>query len=239
MSISQETFVKEVSVDLQVISVYKDLMEASTGKGSAYIKAKETLVDLFKASTFTESEKASIIAQTISTIATSITSDAMATATQIAKENRDAPYLLAKVREETILAQETSNKVVKETAVASAQAAKILKDTNVAERTTVDLEATGVSKRTNIAIQTDLVTKQGATELEKASLVTRQTKGFDDDAKQKLLKQSLDSWSVAYSVAKDAIAVPDAIKVDSVDSIMKNAMTGLNIDISSNPLGIS
>lgn len=81
-------------------------------------------------------------------------------------------------------------------------------------------------------------------------LVDRQKKGFDDDAKQKLLKQSLDSWSVAYSVAQDANAIPDAIKVDAIDQIMKNAMDGLSIlpttptvntakKTDTNPLGIS
>lgn len=81
-------------------------------------------------------------------------------------------------------------------------------------------------------------------------LVERQKKGFDDDAKQKLLKQSLDSWSVAYSVAQDANAIPDAIKVDSIDQIMKNAMDGLSIlpvtpvvntakKTDTNPLGIA
>jgi len=81
-------------------------------------------------------------------------------------------------------------------------------------------------------------------------LVDRQKKGFDDDAKQKLLKQALDSWSVAYSVAQSANAIPDAIKVDAIDQIMKNAMDGLAIlpttptvntakKTDTNPLGIA
>jgi len=81
-------------------------------------------------------------------------------------------------------------------------------------------------------------------------LVDRQKKGFDDDAKQKLLKQALDSWSVAYSVAQNANAIPDAIKVDAIDQIMKNAMDGLSIlptnptvntakKTDTNPLGIA
>ena len=68
-------------------------------------------------------------------------------------------------------------------------------------------------------------------------LITRQTKGFDDDAKQKLLKQTLDSWSVAYSVAKDANSIPDTIKVNSIDSITKNAMTNLGITVTNDPIG--
>lgn len=69
------------------------------------------------------------------------------------------------------------------------------------------------------------------------ALIERQAKGFDDDAKQKLLKQSLDSWAVAYSVAKDANAIPDSIKVNPIDSIMKSAMDGLSIVTSTDPLG--
>lgn len=69
------------------------------------------------------------------------------------------------------------------------------------------------------------------------ALVQRQTKGFDDDAKQKLLKQTLDSWSVAYSVAKDANSIPDTIKVNSIDSVMKNAMDSLAITVSNDPIG--
>ena len=70
-------------------------------------------------------------------------------------------------------------------------------------------------------------------------LITRQTKGFDDDAKQKLLKQTLDSWSVAYSVAKDANSIPDTIKVNSIDSVMKNAMDSLSISVTNDPIGES
>lgn len=69
------------------------------------------------------------------------------------------------------------------------------------------------------------------------SLINRQEKGFDDDAKQKLLKQTLDSWSVAYSVAQDANAIPDTIKVNVIDSITKNAMDSLSVTKSVDPLG--
>ena len=91
--------------------------------------------------------------------------------------------------------------------------------------------------------------KVALTEAQK-DLAVRQAKGFDDDAKQKLLKQTLDSWSVAYSVAQDANSIPDTIKVDTIDQITKNAMDALGITPSSpsstangsvldnNPLGI-
>lgn len=65
------------------------------------------------------------------------------------------------------------------------------------------------------------------TEGKKAILVDRQTKGFTDDAYQKLLKQSLDSWSVAFSVSKDAISVPTAIGVSSIDGLFTSAKNHL------------
>jgi hypothetical protein len=81
------------------------------------------------------------------------------------------------------------------------------------------------------------------TEAQKTALIVRQTKGFDDDAKQKLLKQMLDSWSVAYSVAQDANSIPDTIKVNPIDNVTKSAMVSLGImteiqtTLPDNPLG--
>lgn len=78
---------------------------------------------------------------------------------------------------------------------------------------------------------------QAALTAEQRELVERQTKGFDDDAKQKLLKQALDSWAIAYSVAQDANAIPDSIKVNVIDSIMKNAYVNLGITVTNDPIG--
>lgn len=78
--------------------------------------------------------------------------------------------------------------------------------------------------------QTGLLQKQQA-------LVERQTKGFDDDAKQKLLKQIVDGWSVAYSVSQDANSIPDTIKVNVIDSVMKNAYSNLGITVTNDPIG--
>lgn len=93
----------------------------------------------------------------------------------------------------------------------------------------------------NAAIQFLLQEQQAEAQAEltreQRALVERQTKGFDDDAKQKLLKQALDSWSIAYSVAQDANAIPDTIKVNVIDSIMKNAYSNLGITVTNNPIG--
>lgn len=111
MADSTESFLKETTSSLNVTQIYKDLMEASTEKDSAYIKAKETLEALFDTSTLTDRERGSIIADTISKIATGITTSAMNTAYAVAKDDREAPYLLAKLREDTILVQEQQNKI--------------------------------------------------------------------------------------------------------------------------------
>jgi len=85
--------------------------------------------------------------------------------------------------------------------------------------------------------QTDTAREQKNLLLKQQLLVERQTKGFDDDAKQKLLKQTLDSWSVAYSVAQDSNSIPDTIKVNVIDSIMKDAYTNLGIAVTNDPIG--
>ena len=84
----------------------------------------------------------------------------------------------------------------------------------------------------------DIAKEQKNLLLKQQLLVERQTKGFDDDAKQKLLKQILDSWSVAYSVAQNANSIPDSIKVDVIDSVMKDAYSNLGITTTTNPIGI-
>ena len=100
---STVAYTKVIEGDLDVIPIYKDLMEASTGTNSAYIRTKETLEDMFKNDVIKAPERAAIVSQTLSTIATAITSDAMNAAIKIATENRDGVYALTKLREDTKL----------------------------------------------------------------------------------------------------------------------------------------
>ena len=110
---------------------------------------------------------------------------------------------------------------------------RILKDEQLVKlKEEVDLLQTQDSE-----MQLDGISKRN-TEAAQKLLVDRQTKGFDDDANQKLLKQVLDSWSVGFSVSQTAVAVPDTIKVDTVDSVMKQAMTNLDMTVTANPLGL-
>ena len=61
------------------------------------------------------------------------------------------------------------------------------------------------------------------------ALYDRQKEGFADDAKQKLLKTLLDTWSVGYSSAPSAHAIPDAITGPTLDKVAENAINALGI----------
>lgn len=111
--------------DIDIIDTYKKLMEASTGQGSAYLRAKETLVDVYKNTSITDKMKAEIIANTISNISINITNQAMEMAYKLEKENRDAKYNLTKLKEDTRL---TTAQVAKiEADIENANADKDLK----------------------------------------------------------------------------------------------------------------
>lgn len=112
----------------------------------------------------------------------------------------------------------------------------IASQANVASLTEQDKINTATYQALKVQADKDHVKEQIESEKRRTSLVERQTRGFDDDAKQKLLKQVLDSWSVAYSVAKDANSIPDSIKTNSIDSITKSALDALNMDIINDPL---
>jgi len=113
---------------------------------------------------------------------------------------------------------------VKDRILKDEQLVKLQEEVDLLQTQDSEMQLNGISKRN--------------TETAQKLLVERQTKGFDDDANQKLLKQVLDSWSVGFSVSQTDVAVPDTIKVDAVDSVMKQAMTNLGMEISTNPLGL-
>ncbi len=96
---------------------------------------------------------------------------------------------------------------------------------------------TAVSEAMKFILQRQIAEEQTDGERAKVNLIKRQTKGFDDDAKAKLTKQLLDSWSVAYSVAKNASGIPDAIKTNTIDSIVTSQIEALTVNMKINPLG--
>ena len=102
-------------VKLSVEPIFKELMKASIGRGSIYLKAKETILDYVAQGDLDEREKASIITKSIAEMTTSITAQAMQAALKVAQENRDAPYALTKVREDTKLVTAQTKKLEKDT----------------------------------------------------------------------------------------------------------------------------
>ena len=119
----------EIVGNLNYLTIYKEIMKASTGQDSAYIRAKETLTAVLSDNGLTAEAKGTILSQTISGIASNITTQALNAAIQIAKENRDAPYMLAKLRADTELTQANKLKLEVDKVVSTATAAKIEADT--------------------------------------------------------------------------------------------------------------
>jgi hypothetical protein len=105
--------------DIDITETYKKLMKASTGEDSIYLRAKETLQDLYETTSgLSDTQKATLIGQGIIDIAKDMTSNAMQMALKIDTENRDAAYALTKLKEETRLT--------------TAQVAKVEKDIDLA-----------------------------------------------------------------------------------------------------------
>ena len=138
-----QTVIKEVLPDLDVTTIYESLMETSTGKHSAYIKAKESLLEYFGTiedsslsgvgvgNQLSAREKAEMLSKLVSEMAVSITGAAMQTSVKIATENRDAPYTLTKLRVDTEAAQANVLKIEADTAATGNTAAKIEADKNL------------------------------------------------------------------------------------------------------------
>lgn len=89
--------------NIDIIDTYKKLMAASTGQGSIYLRAKETLIDLVTKGQLSETDKAALISKHITDLSTGLSAQAMEMAFKIDKENRDAAYVLTKLREDTKL----------------------------------------------------------------------------------------------------------------------------------------
>ena len=98
--------------DLEVEPIFNSLMKASTKRGSLYLRAKETIIDYVEQGQLDEREKASSVAKHITELAQSMTAQTLQAAVQIAKENRDAKYLLTKLREDTKLTTAQAKKVL-------------------------------------------------------------------------------------------------------------------------------
>ena len=126
--VSTQTFTKESINKLDIISTFNDLMAASTGKDSIYIKTKETLQAIFDNGSFTQRERAEIISSTLGQITSSITNTAMQMAHVVVKDDRELPYTLAKLVSDTKLTQEQADKLSEDKDLIEAQKKKMTID---------------------------------------------------------------------------------------------------------------
>ena len=111
--------------DLDIVNTYKKLMAASTGQGSIYLRAKETLIDYVDKGELSETDKAALVSKHITDLSMELSAQAMEMAYKLEKENRDAEYTLTKLKEDTRL---TTAQVAKiEADIENADADKDLK----------------------------------------------------------------------------------------------------------------
>lgn len=158
---STEIYTQEVVPDLDVINIYKELMEASTSQGSVYLHAKETLVALYTDISMTSKDKATVIGQTVSAIATGITGQAMQAAIEIAKENRDGAYVITKMVADTLMVKEQTDKIAADNLLVTAQIAEVAADEKIKVYTGWKAQAElyrdyGVSTY-NLSLATDII----------------------------------------------------------------------------------
>lgn len=127
---SAQVFTPETVTDLNIVTNFNALMVASLGADSIYIRTKETLTELLtgevgEQSSMTASERSAVLSEALAGMTTAITSQAMQTALQMAKEDRDAPYEYAKVVADVKLKQEQADKMEEENLLIQAQKDKM------------------------------------------------------------------------------------------------------------------
>lgn len=107
---------------IDITDTYTKLMAASTGVDSVYIKAKETMQDFYTSNSgLTDMQKATLMSQMIAEIAKSVTSEAMQLALKIDTDNRDAPYMLTKLKADTMQVEATILKMAADVDIAKQQ----------------------------------------------------------------------------------------------------------------------
>ena len=111
-------------IDNNVVDIYKKLMAASVGVDSVYIRAKETVTELMSATDMTKSERAVAITNMLAQITNSLSSQALTGAIALAKDNKESPYVLAKMSADTLATSRQADKLLKDADLITAQIAK-------------------------------------------------------------------------------------------------------------------
>jgi len=111
-------------IDNNVVDIYKKLMAASVGVDSVYIRAKETVTELMSATDMTKAERAGAITGMLAQITNSLSSQALTGAISLAKDNKESPYVLAKMSADTLATSRQADKLLKDIDLVTAQIAK-------------------------------------------------------------------------------------------------------------------
>ena len=116
MATSTAVFTPESGVGkLQVETKFKSLIKAATGKDSAYMHAKDSLTAYFsetgEGKDLSGREKAEMYAKLVTDTSLQVTTHMMDLALKIEIENRDAPYMLAKMVADVKQTNESTDKV--------------------------------------------------------------------------------------------------------------------------------
>ena len=107
-TVTTDSFIRETG-DLEVSIKYHKLMQDSLAEDSLYSRVKETLFHQFADLQLTEKEKAGYIVDFMGKFAVELSKSSLGAAISWAKEERDGPYHLAKVKadvEHGLIAQE-------------------------------------------------------------------------------------------------------------------------------------
>ena len=239
-----------ISTSLDVIDRYRELVEASLDGDSIYIRAKETVERLYENSDMTDAKKAEVIANTIASMANSISSSSMQLALQwetqrvelaLAKEELEYKIDLMKLEAEkaeydTILAKES---------VRLAQAKRIREygdatfdpDGNVialSDEGLVYEQEQLVKKQIEqgtaaiTKLNDDLLTaaKQRLNIEKQTELYQRQKEGFDDNKYQKLFESQINAWGLMFSSGM-LTEKPSIITGDKVSQLYTQLTSGI------------
>lgn len=95
------------TTELDVVSKYKDLVKVSMGKDSPYIRAKETLEQMYTDNDVPQDSKGEILAGLISSLHTSVMSTSMNTALAWASQEKDNEFKKLELEKQLQILQNT------------------------------------------------------------------------------------------------------------------------------------